>query len=48
MCDIFQNAIANVKPPIGLLNDRNAVNMIETFSGSDAKAQHLQKFLGLC
>jgi hypothetical protein len=31
--DTFQNATAKVNPPIGLLKDRNAVNMIETVIG---------------
>ena len=32
--DIFQNAIPKTNPPIGLLNDRNAINIIETVIGS--------------
>ena len=32
--DIFQNATAKINPPIGLLNDRNAPNTIETVIGS--------------
>ena len=34
---MFQNAMANVNPPIGLLNDRKVVNMIETEIGSIVK-----------
>ena len=34
---MFQNAIAKVNPPIGLLKDRKAVNTIETVIGSIVK-----------
>ena len=34
---IFQNAIAKTNPPIGLLNDKNPVNMIVTVIGSLAR-----------
>ena len=32
--DIFQNANAKNTPPIGLLNDKNAPNAIDTVIGS--------------
>ncbi len=35
--DMFQNTTAKVNPPIGLLNDRNVVNIIETVIGSIVK-----------
>jgi hypothetical protein len=35
--DIFQNATAKTNPPIGLLNEKNAPNTIETVIGSIAR-----------
>ena len=35
--EMFQNTIPNSSPPIGLLNARNAPNIMETDTGSNSR-----------